>query len=88
MQLPCLDRNVYPKNPDLTGIRKRDARQKAKYQGYFDKCKGVRQLSTLGPGDRFRIKMDGEKSWQTTANIHQQCDTPRSYIVETGKGAN
>ena len=31
-RLPCLDRNLYPKNPDRTGIRKRDARHKAKYQ--------------------------------------------------------
>ena len=87
-RLPCLDRNLYPKNPDRTGIRKRDARKKAKYQGYFDKRKGVRPLSTLRPGDRVRIKMDGEKAWQTTANIHQQCDTPRSYIVETDQGAH
>ena len=71
----------------LTGICKRDARHKAKYQGYFNKCKGTRPLSTLGQGDRVRIKMDGEKAWQTTAKIHQQCDTPRSYIVETSKGA-
>ena len=87
-RLPCLDRNLYPKNPDRTGIRKRDARHKAKYQGYFDKRKGVRPLSTLRPGDRVRIKMDGEKAWQTTANIHQQCDIPRSYIVETDQGAH
>ena len=84
------DRNLYPKNPDRTGIRKRDARHKAEYQGYFDKRKGVglRPLSTLRPVNRVRIKMDGEKAWQTTANIHQQCDTPRSYIVETDQGAH
>ena len=87
-RLPCLDRNLYPKNPDRTGIRKRDARHKAKYQGDFDRRKGVRPLSTLRPGDRVRIQMDGEKAWQTTANIHQQCDTPRSYIVETDQGAH
>ena len=63
------------------------ARHKAKYQG-FDKRKGVRPLSTLWPGDRVRIKIDGEKAWQTTANIHQQCNTPRSYIVETDQGAH
>ena len=61
-RLPCLDRNLYPKNPDRTGIRKRYARHKAKYQGYFDKRKGVRPLSTLGQGDRVRITTDGEKA--------------------------
>ena len=30
-RLLCLDRNLYPKIPDRTGIRKRDARHKAKY---------------------------------------------------------
>ena len=40
-RLPCLDRNLYPKNPDRTGIRNRDARHKTKYQGYFDRRKGV-----------------------------------------------
>ena len=86
-RLPCLERNLYPKNPDRTGISNRDSRHKAKYQGYFNKRKGVRPLSTLGPGDRVRIKMDGEKAWQTTAKIHQQCDTPRSYIFETDQDA-
>ena len=74
-RLPCLERNLYPKNPDRTGIRNRDARHKAKYQGYFNKRKGVRPLSTLRPGDRVRIRMDGENAWQTTAKIHQQCGT-------------
>ena len=54
-RLHCLDRNLYPKNPDRTSIRKRDARHNAKYQGYFDKRNGVRPLSTLRPGDRVRI---------------------------------
>ena len=84
-RLPCLDINLYPKNPNRTGIRKRDARHKAKYRGYFNKRNGVRPLSTLRPGEGVRIKMDGGKEWQTTANIQQQCDTPRSYIVETAR---
>ena len=87
-RLPCLDINLYPKKPDRTSMRKRDARHKAKYQGYFDKRRGVRPLSTLRRGDRVRIKMDGEKAWQTSANIHQQCDNPRSYIVETDQRAH
>ena len=31
-RLPCLDRNLYPKNPARTGIRKQDARYKGKCQ--------------------------------------------------------
>ena len=87
-RLPCLDRNLYPKNPDRTSRRTRYGRHEAKYQGYFDKRKGVRPLSTLRTGDLVRIKLDGEKAWQTTANIHQPCDTPRSYIVEADQGAH
>ena len=29
-RLPCLERNLYPKNPDRTGISNRDARHKSK----------------------------------------------------------
>ena len=80
-RLPCLDRNLYPKNPYRTGIRKRDAGHKAKYQGYFDKRKGVRPLSMLRPGDRVRIKIDGKRHGKQQQIYTSSAIPPISYIV-------
>ena len=83
--LPCLQKNLYPKNhPD---IRTRDARYKTTYQRNFNKRRGARSLPNMQPGDHVRVKMDGEKSWNTRARVQQQEDTPRSYTVKTDRGA-
>ena len=65
-----LDRNLYKKNPDRTGIRKRDARHKENYKGYFNKRNRSTPLCPLGSDDRVRIEMGGEKAWQTTVTTN------------------
>ena len=31
--------------------------------------------------------MDGEKAWRTAGTVQQQCNTPRSYLMERDQGA-
>lgn len=39
----------------------------------------------LEPGDRVTVKLDNERGWTKTAEVLKQCDSPRSYLVQTDR---
>ena len=86
-RLPCLDKKLQLK-PGLTqNITFRDKQVKASYQENYNRRHGVMPLPTLDSGDRVRIKLDSDKSWDTKATVQQQEETPRSYTVKTDTGS-
>ena len=86
-RLPCLDKKLQFK-PGLTqNITFRDKQVKASYQENYNRRHGVMPLPTLDSGDRVRIKLDSDKSWDTKATVQQQEETPRSYTVKTDTGS-
>lgn len=53
------------------------------YRAHFNRRHGAKLLPALQPGDHVRVKLDGQKDWQTPATVTAQHSTPRSYMVQT-----
>ena len=69
-----------PNIPDLSLVRSRDRRNKARQKRNFDSHRGVRELSPLLPGDKVWLQQrecEGEISDEVA---------PRSYTVESEDG--
>ena len=68
-RLPCLDKKLQLK-PGLTkNITFRDKQVKASYQENYNRRHSVMPLPTLDSGDRVRIKLDSDKSWDIKATV-------------------
>ena len=86
-RLPMLPKKLEPEWPDRDLVYRRDNAAKETYKGHYDNHHGVRSLSPLRPGDDVRVRGEGEKSWHTRATVRAECETPRSYMVETNQGS-
>ena len=62
--LPSSTHVLQPKWPDLEKVRHQDAETKASYQLYHDHHNSPQELSPLKPGDKVRVKLPGDKTWQ------------------------
>lgn len=73
--------------PEIVGSQaiKRRLSAKEKQKSYFDKS--ARELPELKPGEVVRIKPDpgSSKSTWKEATVTSKCNTPRSYLVDTGE---
>uniref|UniRef100_A0A3Q3D6C3 Integrase catalytic domain-containing protein n=1 Tax=Hippocampus comes TaxID=109280 RepID=A0A3Q3D6C3_HIPCM len=85
--LPTLESNLQPQWPDLVAVRSKDAREKQKQAFYFNQRHGARPLPLLRTGDSVLTKLDHQDAWGTPAVVTGDGATPRSYVIETHKGA-
>ncbi|CAL9688340.1 unnamed protein product [Knipowitschia caucasica] len=85
--LPTLESNLQPQWPDLQAVRSKDAREKQKQAFYFNQRHGTKLLPPLKPGDSVLSKLDHQNVWGSPAVVAGDSTTPRSYVIETQKGA-
>ena len=83
--VPCLPEKLLPRLVDAKIIRERDDAYKEKMAYFHDRKHGVRETQPLIPGEPVRVRVDNEKSWQTSGTITEQV-APRSYVVTTDQG--
>lgn len=67
-------------------MRQTDATAKQNYKHAYDNRYDVRPLPELEPGNSVAVKLDDECGWTKTAKVLKQCDSPRSYLVQTDRG--
>uniref|UniRef100_A0A3B5LJR9 Integrase catalytic domain-containing protein n=1 Tax=Xiphophorus couchianus TaxID=32473 RepID=A0A3B5LJR9_9TELE len=71
---------------DRQKVRQKDNQTKSAYRFFHDCHHSAQPLPTLQPGQKVRIKLDGEKGWKTPAKIIAKYKEPCSYTVETENG--
>lgn len=60
---------------------------KSAYQFFHDRRHSALPLPELQFGQAVRVKLDGKKGWEMSANVFSKCNEPRSYVVKTDNGA-
>ena len=65
-------------------VKKADVKAKRGYKESFDTRNGTRELPLLQPGEWAKVKLDGEKQWNTEPKVISTDQSPRSYIVDSG----
>lgn len=80
--IPTLEEKLLPQWPDITLVKAADARAKAAYKHYYDRCHSSCPLPLLKPCEKDSVadKLDNQKGWMT------KCNTPRSYFILTNDG--
>lgn len=83
MWTPTLEEKLLPRWLDITLVKAADARAKAAYKHYYDRCHSSRPLPLLklDEKDSVAVKLVNQKGWTTTTMQH-----PRSYFILTNDG--
>ena len=84
--VPTLESKLQPVWPDLQQVKQTDEKTKQSYKHSCDNRHDVRPLPELEPGNSVVVKLDSERGWTKTATVLKQCDSPRSYLVQTDRG--
>ena len=82
--LPTLTKNLEPKLPNHTAIKRADIKAKRGYKESFDKRNDAKELPKLQHGGWVRANLDNEKQWTTEAKVVREDQSSRSYIIDTG----
>ena len=84
--LPTLKENLRPAWPDLEKVREYDRQAKQSYEKFYNRRFSTKPLPPLSCGDQVRLKIDGEKTWKTTAVVQHEEAAPRSFTLQTDRG--
>ncbi|KAJ8352691.1 hypothetical protein SKAU_G00241670 [Synaphobranchus kaupii] len=84
--LPTLKENLRPAWPDLEKVKEYEKQAKQSYEKYYNRRYSAKLLLPLSCGDQVRLKIDGEKTWKTTAVVQQEEAAPRSFTLQTDRG--
>jgi len=78
--LPCMPNQLLLTKIDTSAVREKDDHYKEKMAHYYNTHHGAKPLADLHPGDRVRIRTDGERTWERGGTIESQASY-RSYNV-------
>ena len=84
--LPSSSHVLQRKWPDLEKVKHQAAETKTSYQLYHDRNNSPQGLSPLKPGDKVRVKLHGDKTWQKQQLTVVSGQT-RSYVLKSPDGA-
>ena len=81
-RLPRLRAAISGKSETLEAARRKDGENKRRYQEYFNRRHGARDLQPLQPGDAVRVRTSADLDWRERAQVRDRVGV-RSYIVSS-----
>lgn len=84
--VPALEKSLLPQPANWDLVYQKDAAAKEAYRFFYNRRHSARPLPELHPGEKVRVKLDGDKGWKTPATVISMSKEPRSYVVEMDNG--
>lgn len=84
--LPMLENKLQSEPVNKQSILQKDMQTKSSYKFFHDRHYSAQPLPELLPGQDVKVKLDGEKTWKTSAKVLSKCEEPRSYLVKMDNG--